>query len=321
MPSNLQLRHQRGLTTPPSQPVWHSHNYPPRAPWDPPPPPEVGRPPDLDRAVLGAGGEAEAAVGEAEVQHRLRVLPQALHLQAGDGVAEPTELPEPGGGGWSGKGGRFTQPPKAGPEARLPGPDGGGGAAPSHRTAAKAGRANARRDPPVRPPPPRPPPPRAGFRSLPLPPAAPSLPPGVGRGFGGGPPAHLGAAGRGGRRRSAGRRAASRAPRRCPRGATAGTPAPRPAGPAAAGGGRSRRGGSPGAWPPRAGRLPPRAAPSRPRTSSLPSGGPRPERAYGSRQGDAPLRHPPRAPLWPGKTSGARSGPRLLGQQRARRGA
>lgn len=58
-------------------------------------------------------------MGEAEVQHRLRVLPQALHLQAGDGIAEPTELPEPGGGGWGGKGGRFTQPPKAGPEAAL----------------------------------------------------------------------------------------------------------------------------------------------------------------------------------------------------------
>lgn len=54
------------------------------------------------------------------------------------------------------------------------------------------------------------------------------------------------------------------------------------------------------------------AAPSReapaesgpfPAAHFLPSGGPRPERAYGSRQGDAPLRHPPRAPLRPGSTS------------------
>lgn len=62
-------------------------------------------------------------------------------------------------------------------------------------------------------------------------------------------PADLGACGRGGRRRSAGRRAPSTGPRPGPPGATAGTPAPRPARPRAAGGGRSRRGGCRGAWP------------------------------------------------------------------------
>uniref|UniRef100_A0A672IVN8 Uncharacterized protein n=1 Tax=Salarias fasciatus TaxID=181472 RepID=A0A672IVN8_SALFA len=51
--------------------------------------------PDLDGAVLGAGREAVPPVGEGQVQHLVAVLPQRLHLHAGDAVEQPLELPVP----------------------------------------------------------------------------------------------------------------------------------------------------------------------------------------------------------------------------------
>ena len=54
----------------------------------------------LDGAVLGAGGEAVAPVGEGQVQDLVVVLRQGLHLLTGDAVVQALELPVPRHGGY-----------------------------------------------------------------------------------------------------------------------------------------------------------------------------------------------------------------------------